>query len=170
MKSQIKLIAGLHLTLFFSSCNMSNHNDNLVSSSFIDSLREEHVEETSYYISIPTGYSIKENRGPDFIVFYFVPIDTTVKIDFSGGFYFGNFPNKFQPPNDSCKIDMIKGEILDKGADWTVFECNKSYSIQTIVNNKYSEGWNNQIHAFGHGTSKSELYKILQMFATLKKK
>jgi hypothetical protein len=149
---------------------MSNHNDRLVSSSFIDSLKEKQIEDTGYYISIPTGYFIKENRGPDFSVFYLVPIDTTVNVDFSGGLYFGNFPGKFPPPNDSCKVEMIKGEIFSSNADWTVFDCGKAYSIQAIVTNRFSTGWNNQIHAFGHGTSKSELYKILYMFATLNKK
>jgi hypothetical protein len=44
-----------------SSCTSNDHR---VSDGFIDSLTEKQIGETSYYISIPNGYDIKEKEGP----------------------------------------------------------------------------------------------------------
>ena len=67
---------------------------------FITELKENQIGRSDYYISIPANYSIKETIGPDFSVYYFFPKDTNIKATFSGGLYFGNHPNKFEPDND----------------------------------------------------------------------
>jgi hypothetical protein len=64
----------------------------------------------------------------------------------------------------------MKGDILNENAEWTVFQCSADYSIQAIISNQYSKGWNSEIHAFGHGSSKNEINKLLKIYATLNKK
>jgi len=155
-------------TIFLlTSCGKSDRNMDNVTQVFLDSLTETQI--LNYKISIPRDYSIKEKEGPDFTVFYFAPTDTTVKDKFSGGIYFGNYPSKFGSPNDTCKSEIITGDILDGHTDWTVYTCGKDFSIQTITASKSGQGWNNRIHAFGHGKSKSELFKMLKIYSTLKK-
>jgi len=161
---------GTLVTLFLLvRCGTSDNADN-VTQNFLDSLTEKQIGDLNYTISIPRDYSIKENQGPDFSVFHFSPTDTTVKNKFSGGIYFGNYPTKFSSPSDTCKKEIIQGDILDSNADWTVYHCSGTFSIQTIIASKSGQGWNNQIHAFGHGTGKSELSKIQKIYSTLHKK
>lgn len=54
--------------------------------------------------------------------------------------------------------------------EWRVYNCQGDFSIHTIADNKKGEGWNQQIHAFGHTKSSDELQKILDIYSTLKKK
>jgi hypothetical protein len=141
-----------------------------IENTFIDSLRETQIGTTRFYISLPIDYSIKENEGPDFSVFYFESTDTTIRSTFSGGMYFGNFPSSFGPANDSCKTEIMKGGILGGYPKWTAYDCDEEYSIQTIVDSKSGEGWNSKIHAFGHCTTKDGLNKLLDIYSTLKGK
>src|SRR5687768_15174494 len=90
----------------------------LVDSTFVKGLVEKQIGKSDYYISIPKEYSMNETEGPDFSTYYFNLTDTTIKSNFSGGFYFGNHPGKFDPPNDSCKTENIKSKILSDNADW----------------------------------------------------
>ena len=159
--------------VFISSCvNFHNqkYDANRTDESFTKSLKEKQIGNSNFYISIPTDYSIKENRGPDFSTFYIIPTDTTIKGDFSCGLYFGNFPSLFPPDNNNCKTETVKSEILNKNKEWTVYVYGNDYSIQTIVENKKNEGWNEKVHAFGHGKSVTEVDKILKIYSTLRTK
>jgi hypothetical protein len=169
MKSNTIIPASLILAVFLSGCSR-NDIDHHAHNAFMDSLTENQIGETNYYISIPNDYDIKEKEGPDFSVFYFTSKDTTKDASFSGGLYFGNFSQTFPPPNDSCKVETIKSKIFDNNANWTVFECSGDYSVQTIISNKHSEGWNNQIHAFGQAGNINGIYKLLEVYSTLNKR
>jgi hypothetical protein len=162
----VRLMLALCLLSLFYSCKNVNHKDE-VNNGFIDSLNEKRIGQTNYWIFVPADFEIKENEGPDFSVFYFV--DTTAKSGFSGGMYFGNYPSRFPPKNDSCKIEVINSEILGENSDWSLYECNGEYSVQTIVDSK-SKGWNNQIHVFGHTSSRSDVYRILKIYSTFTKR
>jgi len=175
IKTGIKFIINILLTIsVVSACdNLSNKkiiNNQQIDSTFKNKLIERQIGKSAYYISIPENYSIKETEGPDFSVFYFSPTDTTIKTAFSGGLYFGNFPQEFKPENKDCTTESIKGTILNNNKDWTVYNCKEKYFIQTIVDSKSGESWNEKIHAFGHGNSKSDINKILEIYSTLKKK
>jgi hypothetical protein len=153
------------------SCNNSDHTvHKKIDSTFKSSLIEKHIGTSNFYISLPHDYSIKIKDGPDFSVYYFAPTDTTVDAKFSGGLYFGSFPSEFDAQNDSCKTATIKGKILDNIADWTVYNCTGDYALQTIIDSKSGEEWNERIHAFGHAKSEAELNKILDIYSTLRQK
>jgi hypothetical protein len=170
-KSGPTLIIILLTLLFMPSCSRVNNNtnDELTNDLFRKSLVEKEISTIGFHIYLPPHYSIKENEGPDFSVFYFASTDSTISNPFSGGLYFGNFPNEFRAANDSCKIEMMKGEALGESRNWRVYNCDGKYAIQTIINNKSSEGWNNNIHVFGHGASPEDLNKILVIYSTLKR-
>lgn len=174
MKVQAKLTITFLLTTFlFVGCgqNNSKKSDNsFISDPYIEELIERQIGESNYYISIPNEYTIKATDGPDFSVYYFYPKDTTIIANFSGGFYFGNHPSQFPPDSDSCKSDSSKSKILDENANWTVYNCNDNYTIQTIVDSKSGEGWNEFIHAFGSANSTTDRNKLLTIFTTMNKK
>jgi hypothetical protein len=137
---------------------------------YLKQLTEKQIGDINYFISIPKNYTIKENRGPDFSVYYFYPTDTTAKAAFSGGLYFGNHPSQFEVSSDSCKTEKFKSKILNKNADWTSYNCQGKFSIQTIVESGSGEGWNEYIHAFAGASSTADLKKVLVIFKTIKKK
>jgi len=172
MKEILKYTFFLTSIIFIqSSCNNNATEDNSnddKSSKIV--LTEKPIGESGYVLSIPADYSITTSNGLDFSVYYFSPTDTTVINKLSGGLYFGNFPHEFEADNDSCKTETLKGKILDNTQNWTVYNCQEDYSIQTIAENKKGEGWNQQVHASGHAKNKDELQTILEIYSTLKKK
>lgn len=172
MKESLKGILVLILTVFVLTACGSNSTNVKVNSDKTNkvALVEKQIEESGYVISIPADYSIVGSDGPDFSVYYFSPTDTTLSDKLSAGLYFGNFPNAFEADSDNCKMEKLKGEILDTLSDWTVYNCQGNYSIQTIIDNKKNEGWNQKIHAFGYARSRDELEVILEIFSTLEKK
>lgn len=137
---------------------------------YLKQLTEKQIGDSNYYISIPKKYTIKENRGPDFSVYYFYPTDTTATAAFSGGFYFGNHPSRFESASDSCKTEKMQRKILNKNADWTVYNCKGKYSIQSIIESGSNEGWNQYIHAFASANSAADLKKVFLILGTMKKK
>lgn len=172
MKEVLKYAFCLTLiTLIQTSCNnnrtKANSNTDKINKV---NLIEKPLGKSGYVISVPADYSITSSDEPDFSVYYFSPTDTTVKNKLSGGLYFENYPHKFEPDNDSCKTETLKGKILDTIQEWTVYNCQGDFSIQTIADNKKGEGWNQQIHAFGHAKNSNELQIILDIYSTLKKK
>jgi hypothetical protein len=172
MKDILKYAFCLTWIIFIqTSCNnnTTKGNGNTDTRSIVN-LIEKPIGESGYVISIPADYSITTSNGPDFSVYYFSPTDSTVKDKLSGGLYFGNFPHEFEANNDSCKTETLKGKILDNMQEWTVYNCQGDFSVQTIVDNKNGEGWNQRVHTFGHAKSKDELQTILDIYSTLKKK
>jgi len=173
MWTHFKLLGLLILTTFFLACNSvdKNKGDKVkTTDTFKSGLVERQVAKSDFYISIPADYSIKETNGPDFSVYYFSPTDTTIKGNFAGGLYFGNFPSEFEKDNDSCKTTTLKSTILNTNADWTVYNCSNNYTLQTIIDSKSGEDWNEKIHAFGHAKSEDNLHKVLDIYSTLKQK
>lgn len=135
---------------------------------FKDSLIARRIDSSDFYISLPANYTITPRDGIDFVVYYFFPADTTIKAEFSGGLYFGNFPSKFEKDNDSCKTSTIKSRILDSTTDWTIYNCDNGYALQTIIDSKSGEDWDQKIHAFGNAISEIRMHNLLDIFSTLK--
>ncbi|MNX39411.1 hypothetical protein D3C86_697710 [compost metagenome] len=160
----------IFLILTILGCSDNKKTKHIVENPYLKELTEKQIGESNYYISIPKKYSIKENRGPDFSVYYFYPTDTTATAAFSGGFYFGNHPSLFGTAGDSCKTEKIKSKILNKNADWTVYNCKGNYSIQSIIESGSNEGWNQYIHAFAAANSAADLKKVFLILGTMKKK
>jgi hypothetical protein len=157
---------------FILSCDSSVRRQTVKTSSdpaFFQKLIEVSFLDSSYTIAIPKNYQLLETSGEDFSVFYFSRIDTTVNAGYSGGIYFGNHPGEFEPKVDSCKMRTEFKQILAGSAQWKVFECDSSFSIQTIIDSQSGEEWNNQIHAFGKATSKKDVDQVFAIFSTLRK-
>jgi hypothetical protein len=126
------------------------------------------IGNTHFTISLPAGYSLNSQKGPDFVVYFFAPSDTTNTKAYSGGMYFGNFPQLFGPPHPMCETAVKKNQILGNTSDWTVFSCDSIYSAQTIIMSNSKEDWNKQIHAFGKAPNEEDLGKLISVFSTLK--
>ena len=171
MKKKLKFTFCLStLIVMLMSCSNDAAENKEVHSTKKVALIEKQIGDSDFYISVPGDYSITTSNGPDFSVYYFSPADTSVKGKLTGGLYFGNFPHEFEADNDSCKIEKLKGKILNNIQDWTVFNCQEDYSIQTITGNEKVEGWNQRIHAFGNAKNKDDLQLILDIYSTLRKK
>ena len=162
----LRLLIILSILSSFSSCKNIPSTDNKVSQGFLDSLTERQVGETRYWISIPTYFELTAFEESDFSGFYFADEDTTIL----GGMYVGNPSRYFSPNYDSCKSKGIDSEILGTISKWTIHECRGAYSVQAIVDGKEGEERGKQLHFIGHGKSEGEIYKILKIYSTLRKK
>jgi len=147
-----------------------NINTPVIRSAFGKSLVQRKIKGTTYYLSLPANYIIKENTEIDFSVYYFYSSDTTDKKSFRGGFYLGNAPNGFGRDYDSCKVEKLHSPFLGMDKVWTVYNCNGHFSAQIITDSKSGMDWARYIHAFGKADSKTEINKLLEVYSTLTKK
>lgn len=137
---------------------------------FIRTLQLRVVPHSSYVIDLPSNYSLEENTGPDFSVFYIKPVDTAATRDFYGGFYLGNYPSLISVSNDSCAHAPIQGSLFNTQKEWSLFDCTNGFSIQAIGATNTKDGWDTYVHAFGHGVDDEALNKLLAIFSTLRTK
>ena len=168
---RISLFLNLALLLFsLQSCEQAPVKPKVKKSLFKEHLVQKRIGNTSFYISLPANYIIEGTQGEDFDVYYFYPSDSTVKVHFSGGMYFGNFPHAFDPQNKKCQIGQSKSTVLQSNAQWLIYSCAGEYTIQTTVKSGSKQGWNSFVHAFGKGPSKLERDKLFEVYTTLKLK
>ena len=174
MNATIRLTGKILMAIILlSACNCSGRKDTgpaQIDNTLTNGLVEQRIGESNFYIALPTGYFLKETKGLDFSVYYIAETDTTASGSFTAGLYFGDFPSEFQPDNDGCTTETLKGEILNASKDWTVYNCKGEYTIQTIVDNESGAEGSKRIHAFGRVSNQTALDKILGIFATLIKK
>jgi hypothetical protein len=171
MKKIIGLTIKTVILVSFLSCN-NKHTDPKISEidRFKSKLVEKAIPNTHYFISLPTDYSITENDGPGFSIYYFAPTDTLQKNKLTGGLYFGFAPNTSSMNPEGCKTEIRKGKILNVINDWKINNCKGEFSVQTIVSNSKDKEVNLKIHAFGDCFNKSDIEKLLQIYSTLKQK
>jgi len=165
---RISLFLNLALMLFvLLSYEQGPAKSKVKKSLFHEQLVKKRIGNTSFYISLPANYIIKGSQIVDFDVYYFYPSDSTDKVHFSGGMYFGNSPHNFDPQNSKCHVGKLKSNILKSDAPWVIYNCAGEYTIQTIVESGSKQGWNSLVHAFGKGPSKLERDKLFEVYATL---
>ncbi len=148
-------------TMFFYSCTSK------VDREYIKTLHSTPIPHSQFEISIPAQYSIVESPGPDFTVYYLMPADTANKKLFSAGIYLGNNPSTFGKTKTGCGKEKRKAEILGSKCDWTVYNCDGQYFLETVVENKYHQGGDDFVHVFGNATNASDVGHIVAILTTL---
>ncbi|SHG64231.1 hypothetical protein SAMN04488109_1203 [Chryseolinea serpens] len=171
MSSILKIaLAGIVLAALGTAVFLSLREGDTVDTTFVSPLQTKVVPHSGYVIDLPSNYSLKENTGPDFSVFYFKPIDTTSIPNFYGGFYLGNYPSRFSVANNSCSHAPLQAPLFNALEEWTLFDCMNGFSSQAIGATNTKDGWDTYVHAFGHGADDEALHKLVTIFATLRKK
>jgi hypothetical protein len=117
---------------------------------------------------MPRNYSVAESRGEDFSVFYFSPVDSSSRIEYVGGIYFGNHPSISELEVDTCKVTEMSGRIVNANVEWIIRACFGEFHIETMCESKSRENWNKYIHAFGRSVSKEGLDTLMYIFSTLR--
>lgn len=51
--------------------------------------------------------------------------------------------------------------MFDQNVNWTIYNCNGDYSVQSIMDSKSGEGRNELLHIFGHAKSNKNLDNLL---------
>ena len=133
-------------------------------------LVEQPLGKTDFHLSIPAGFALKATDGPDFLVYYFAPADTTVQADFSGGLYLGNFPQEDQANSTAgCQTRRATIAVLGHPAAFTIHRCATGYTINSVFDSHSGRGWDAQVHAFGEAKSAAGLRQLRAIFATLRR-
>lgn len=133
-------------------------------------LVEQPLGKTDFRISIPARFALKATDGPDFLVYYFAPADTTVQADYSGGLYLGNFPQEDQADSAAgCQTRRAAVSMLGYPATFTLHHCATGYTINSVFDSHSGRGWDAQVNAFGEAKSAAGLRQLLAIFATLRR-
>jgi len=126
---------------------------------------------TDFYLALPPRFALKTTDGPDFQVHYFAPADTTVQADFSGGLYFGGYPQPQDSPADTlagCRVRRAAVTLLGHPATFTIRRCATGYAINSVFDSHSGRGWDERVNAFGEAKSAAGLRQLLAIFATLR--
>jgi hypothetical protein len=134
-----------------------------------EDLKEVRLGDSNYYLSIPQTYIVQVSKGPDFDVYSFSSDKKAGEPTFSGNIYLGNWPSLINPLKANCKTERLTGKIMGKECNWTLNNCSEQYLLQTIVSNKFNEGWDMKIHMFARATSRSDVDKLVAIYSTLRK-
>ena len=121
------------------------------------------------WLSLPATYRLTTTDGPDFLVYYFAPADTTVQTSYSGGLYLGGHPQGFT--NEAgCQQRRVAVPVLGRPAPFTVQRCATGYTLDAVFDSGRSQSFDSKINAFGSAKSAAELRQLLAVFATLRRR
>jgi len=133
-------------------------------------LSEQRLGKTDFVLSLPPGFALKATDGPDFLVYYFVPADTTVQADFTGGLYLGANPQgDVADTTAGCRTRRAPATLLGYPATFTIHRCATGYSVNSVFDSHSGRGWDAQVNAFGEARSAAGLRRLLAVFATLRR-
>ena len=124
---------------------------------------------SGYWLSLPATYRLKATDGPDFLVYYFAPADTTVQTSYTGGLYLGGHPQGFDS-TDGCQRRRVLVSVLGHAAPFTVQRCATGYTLDAVFASGRSQSFDSQVNAFGSAKSAAELRQLLAIFATLERR
>ena len=127
---------------------------------------------TDFYLTLPPGFALKATNGPDFLVYYFAPADTTVRADFSGGLYLGSQPQPQESPADTlagCRVRRAAVTLLGYPATFSIRRCATGYVLNSVFDSHSGRSWDAQVNAFGEAKSAVGLRQLLAIFATLRR-
>lgn len=133
-------------------------------------LVEQRLEKTDFYLSLPPGFALKTTDAADFLVYYFVPADTTVRADFTGGLYLGTQPQgDVTDTTAGCQTRRTATTLLGHPATFTIHRCATGYTLNSVFDTHSGRGWDAQANAFGEAKSAASLRQLLTIFATLRR-
>lgn len=131
-------------------------------------LVEQALGKNSFFVSLPSTYTLRSTDAADFLVYYFAPADTTVETSFTGGVYFGGHPQGDNKVAAGCQVRRVPTTLLGRPATWRVQRCATGYTLDAVFDSHSGQGWNPLINAFGEARSAAELRQLLAIFATLR--
>ena len=124
---------------------------------------------SDFWISLPPDYRLKTTDGPDFLVYYFAPADTTGRTSFTGGLYLGGHPQGADSAGPGCQQRQAPVVVLGHPASFVVRRCATGYTVNAVFASQSGQPWNPLINAFGEAKSAAELRQLLAVFATLRR-
>lgn len=120
-------------------------------------------KDTYLKLLIPDGYRLNNKKGPDFILFYAKPVDTSgLKSKATLGIYIGHHPNRFFPEGDSINLTTSEVGQRYQWRSWVEADSGKSAIVSDAIDDKLLVGimpnttmgnvWELQIHFFINAT------------------
>jgi len=91
------------------------------------------IGSTGFFIDLPITHKIEEQRGTDFMVYYFSPVDTSIYHG-EGGIYFGPKPDKHPPRTDYTQKTVL-GNFLGVQTQWTEYTTATYMQTETFIDN-----------------------------------
>jgi hypothetical protein len=116
----------------------------------------------NYTIKLPLGYKIDPQPGADNNVYYFTPIDTTVKRG-EAGIYFGARPDDSSPSTEYSKSET-QGVFLGQSVTWIEYTTNTYTQRETFL----ETGPDQKIHCWCYADNPQDLDLLFAMIKTIR--
>lgn len=124
---------------------------------------EQQIYKSAFFISLPDGYNIKENPGPDFNVYYFLPLAKSPYR--TAGYYVGGHPRSFYNNDDYRFVRVLYSPLFHLLPEWRVYLKDDIYYAETMIELAPFE----IVHAFVNAETLGALEKWLKVFNSLRK-
>lgn len=128
----------------------------------VDYIGKDTVFHASYTIKLPEGYKIDPQPGADNNVYYFTPIDTTVKRG-EAGIYFGARPDDSAPSTEYSKSET-QGVFLGQTVTWIEYTTDAYTQRETFL----ETGPDQKIHCWCYSDNSQDLELLFAMIKTIK--
>lgn len=115
----------------------------------------------NYTIKLPVGYKIDPQPGADNNVYYFTPIDTTVKRG-EAGIYFGARPDDSAPSTGYTKNEM-PGIFLGQSVTWVEYTTDAYTQRETFL----QTGPEMRIHCWCYSDNPKDLEMLFEMVKSI---
>lgn len=114
-----------------------------------------------YTIKLPDGYKVDPQPGADNNVYYFTPIDTTVKLG-EAGIYFGTRPDDSAPSTGYTKNEM-PGIFLGQSVTWVEYTTDAYTQRETFL----QTGPEMRIHCWCYSDNPKDLEMLFEMVKSI---
>lgn len=121
------------------------------------------IDSSGFSIELPSSMKITNQKGGDFMVYYFTPIDTSSSKG-EGGIYLGPKPDEHPPTTEYTKTEML-GVFLGQSVQWTVYTTSKYTQREVFVD----AGNGQKIHAWCYADNSVELENLFRMMNSIQK-
>jgi predicted small lipoprotein YifL len=119
------------------------------------------VFHANYTIKLPEGYKIDPQPGADNNVYYFTPIDTTIKRG-EAGIYFGARPDDSAPSTEFTKNEM-PGIFLGQSVTWVEYTTDAYTQRETFL----QTGPEMRIHCWCYSDNPKDLEMLFEMVKSI---
>jgi hypothetical protein len=121
------------------------------------------IDTSGFSIELPSSMKIGSQQGPDFMVYYFTPIDTSIQKG-EAGIYFGPKPDVHPPTTEYSQTEIL-APFLGQTEKWTQYVTSKYTQREVFIEN----GEGQKIHAWCYSDNPAELENLFTMMKSIQR-
>jgi hypothetical protein len=147
--------------LFFACASPpASHEQKTVEQKTVVPAKRVPIDSSGFTIELPATMKITNQKGGDFMVYYFTPIDTSV-LKGEAGIYFGPKPD-MHPPTTEYSQTEIMAPFLGQTEKWTQYVTQKYTQREVFIPNE-----DQKIHVWCYADNSEEMESLFKMVQSI---